>query len=616
MRQFNDEVTSRRKRLGEFIQRKRAFAPKTARGDLPLPVRHLYVIKASERSPMNPRLSAIGLLSLMACAAQTSPSAIQRPATPVLAPSAAPAASSPTVNHGAYQVTVALVVDQLAAWVTTERLARLPLSGGFARLRKEGTWYQDVRFGYAITETAPGHASLYSGKAPHEHGIVANEIWTQGHAAGIVVDESTRLVTAEGERPEFGASLKAIKSEVVADRYKRQNPAARVYSLSIKDRGAVFGGGQHPDLALWFDSKLGQFVSSNAFTQRLPDWVLPAIGQAAIKPRLEQVWMPLDSNWVSEMSITNDDQPGETDYAQYGAKFPHQPSHSSQPFVAFRANPESDRMLLELGLLAIDNTPKERPVLLAISLSANDYIGHLFGPDSREAWDELLRLDTSLAWFFAELDRRRGPEHWAAVLSADHGIVPLPEVSRVQANQFHEAGAIGARPQEVTERLRPALLEKAATKAAEKALGKGEIAAFVDPYLYLSDKGKGLDPTRRAKLFAAITAELSKVTAIAKVFDTSAFAADCPGAADESLDALVCRSVQPSRGGDFFIALKPSYFFGEEQSGTNHGNAELSDRSVPLLVRAPGQAEAGNVVSSPQSFELFSRELEKLLNLH
>jgi len=116
-------------------------------------------------------------------------------------------------------------------------------------------------------------------------------------------------------------------------------------------------------------------------------------------------------------------------------------------------------------------------------------------------------------------------------------------------------------------------------------------------------------------LFAAITAELSKVTAIAKVFDTSAFAAECPGAADESLDALVCRSVQPSRGGDFFISLKPGYFFGEEPSGTNHGNAELSDRSVPLLVRAPGQVAAGNVVSLPQSFELFSRELETMLNL-
>jgi hypothetical protein len=526
---------------------------------------------------------------------------------------------NPTVNHGAYQVTVALVVDQLAAWVTTDRLARLPSSGGFARLRKEGTWYQDVRFSHAITETAPGHASLYTGKTPHEHGIVANELWSHGHSVGIVADDTTHLVTAEGVRPEFGSSAQAVKSPVVADRLKLQNPAAKVYSFSIKDRGAIFGGGQHPDLALWYDTRLGQFVSSTAFTQRLFDWVLPEIGQEAIKPRLEQPWMPLDGKWISQMSITNDGQPGETDFAHYGTKFPHQPSHSSQPFVTFRANPETDRMLLQLGLLAIDNSPKGCPILLAISLSANDYIGHLFGPDSWEAWDELLRLDTALGWFFTELDRRRGPDHWSVALSADHGIVPLPEVARAEANRFHEASSLGTRPRELTERLQPGILEKAARKAANRALGKGEwIAAMVDPYVYLSDQAKGLDPARRDELRSEIIAELLKVPAVAKVFDTSVLAANCPGGEDESLDALVCRSVQATRGGDFFISLKPGYFFDEgfvPGFGTNHGNAELSDRSVPLLVRAPGQIEAGNTVPSAQSFELFSRELARLLNL-
>ncbi len=568
---------------------------------------------------MDRHIAAAGSLWLAACAAQPHASTVQPSAAPSATTPAVPSAGNFKSTHGIGPVTVALVVDQFAGWVAQDRLAQLPISGGFARLRQQGTWYQDVRFAHAITETAPGHASLYSGKVPREHGIVANELWANGHSSAIVADDTTHIVTAEGERSAIGSSALAIKSEVVADRFKAQNFGAKVYSFSIKDRGAIFGGGRHPDLALWYDVKLGQFESSTAFVHRLPDWVLPAIEQEVTRPRIGQPWTLMDATWVSEHSITSDDQAGEGDFALYGTKFPHQPSHSSQPFAVFRANPESDRMLLELGLLAIDNSPKECPILIAISLSANDYIGHLFGPDSWEAWDELLRLDASLGWFFAEIDRRKGPDHWSAILSADHGIVPLPEVSRTVAKAFHDAGSLGARPRELTERVLPSALEKAARDAANKALGKGEwIAALVDPYLYLTDRAKGLAGDKLVTLRRAVSAAAAKIPGVERLFDTTVLPSNCPNAEDDSLDALVCRSVKPGRGGDYFIALKPGYFFDTGYTpgfGTSHGNAELADRSVPLLVRAPGQTQAGKIIETPQSFELFSRKLENLLGL-
>ena len=568
---------------------------------------------------MQPRSTTASLLLATACAVQPAPS---QPPSPLLSASASMVtvpSDSGAKSHVVAPLTVALVVDQLASWVARDRLEQLPATGGFARLRKEGTWYQDVRFAHAITDTAPGHASLYTGKVPREHGIVANELWIGGHIVAIVADDTTRAVTAEGERPEFSSSARAIGSEVVADRFKSQYPLSKVYALSLKDRGALFAGGRHADLSLWYDAKLGQFLSSTAFTHKLPDWVVPSIGQEAIKSRLAQIWMPLQPIAGYPGPYTTDDQPGEGNYALYGAKFPHQPSHSSQPFAMFRANPESDKMLLELALLAIENSPSDSPTLLAISLSANDYIGHLFGPDSWEAKDELLRLDTSLGWFFGELDRRRGPEHWNAVLSADHGIMPLPEVSRVEAKRFHEAGTQGSRPRELTERILPAIIEKAAHTAAKKAAGKGNwIAAFVDPYLYLSDDARRLSQDKNVKLRAAVTEALARIPGVAQLFDTTLSPANCPGLDDDSLDALVCRSIQPGRGGDYYVALKPGYFFDTGYApgfGTSHGNAELSDRSVPLLARAPGKVEPGKTESQPQSFELFARELETLLNL-
>ncbi len=204
------------------------------------------------------------------------------PAAPLSMPASTRASVAATPRSVA-PVTVAIVIDQFAAWVARDRLPRLPSEGGFARLRSEGTWYQDVRYAHAITDTAPGHASLYTGKVPRDHGIVTNELLVRDHTVPIVSDETTHAVSVDGVRPEFGSSLRAYNGEFVADRFKAKVPNARVYSFSLKDRGALPGGGRHADVSVWFDAKLGQFISSTAITPKLPDWVLQALGPAALK---------------------------------------------------------------------------------------------------------------------------------------------------------------------------------------------------------------------------------------------------------------------------------------------------------------------------------------------
>jgi hypothetical protein len=510
-----------------------------------------------------------------------------------------------------------LVVDQFAAWVARERLPLLPASGGFARLRAEGTWFTDVRFAHANTETAVGHASLHTGVTPREHGVVANDLWLEHKKLGILVDSSTRLVTANGFGAD-GSSAKAVRSDVVADRFKRQNSAAKVFSFSLKDRGAIFGGGRHPDLSLWYDSKLGQFVSSTAFVDVLPPWVNAVAGPVVLKREMAKPWNPLDPSWVASHALTRDEQPGESDYQGYGTVFPHQVRDSHQPFGAFRGSPETDRLLLNLALQALNRSPREEPVLLAVSLSANDYIGHWFGPDSFEAWDELYRLDAALGEFFRELDRVQGPQNWSVVLSADHGILPLPEVNRQRAISRATSGA-PQRPGDIGGRVLAGDLELTVRAAADQALGKGTwIESVTDPYVYLTQNARALSGARRPQLRAAVIAALTNVGGIARVFDVETIANPCPPVEDESLAALVCRSVYPGVGGDFYVALAPGYFFDTEYVtgfGTSHGNASVYDRSVPLLVRAPGKVEPRVVIHEQQSFTLYSKLLYQLLGL-
>lgn len=517
-------------------------------------------------------------------------------------------------------VVVALVVDQLAAWIAAERVPKLPRSGGFARLRREGTWVRALTYEHAVTDTAPGHATLFTGAPPRDTGIVANER-TDGARPGVRVaflrDDSVRLVAADGRLEAPGTSLAALRVPTVADGLRAAAPEAVILGLSIKDRGAVFAAGRQPTAAVWFEVALGQFVTSTAFAEALPAW---AHGSPLERARA-WTWTPKRRAFVAH-AATPDAQPGEGDLRGLGTTFPHRLAAASDLARAFRTSPLADEVLLERALAAIDAAPPGgAPLLVAVSLSANDYIGHTFGPDSWEAWDELDRLDGQLARFFTALDARFGRRGWAAMLSADHGVTTLPEAAEVARpwcapgqppDPFARAcGRVG--------RLFANALAGELEEAAVTALGPGPwVAGVADPYVYLTPAARALPAARRRALLDALTAALSKYPEVARVYDVQALPQTCPGPADASLDALVCRSVAPAAGGALYVLPAPGSFFDADVvvgKGTSHGTPYLYDRTVPLFVRAPGRVRAGRVVEEPVSVRAFARTLASLLGV-
>src|SRR6266496_41014 len=195
---------------------------------------------------------AVTVALLGGCRAQSAPT----PATP--------ATAAPPV----WLVTT--VVDQMAAWMADERWNALPSDGGFARLLREGTYVREVRFAHSNTETAPGHAALYTGAAPRTSGIVANDVLgPNGKKASALLDAGTRLVPAGAAGPidRHGSSLAALRVETLADALVAARPGAEVYSVSLKDRAALFGAGRRPKLVLWLDTEGGTLVTSTAFAQ-------------------------------------------------------------------------------------------------------------------------------------------------------------------------------------------------------------------------------------------------------------------------------------------------------------------------------------------------------------
>jgi hypothetical protein len=546
-----------------------------------------------------PRFVAIAaLLTATACASP--------PATPPASP------APPTPAH---PILVTLVVDQLAAWIASDRFDLLPSDGGFARLRREGTTVRAMRYEHAVTDTAPGHSALYTGVVPAVSGIFANEVLAEGgRSASVLEDPATRLVAEGGVIDRPGSSLARLKVETLADELRAEHPDATIIALSIKDRGALFAAGRHPTAAVWLDVKSNRFVTSTAFAKTLPPW---AAATLALRHAEASTWDLLDRSWVTSHSATPDDEAGEGDIPGYGTVFPHHLGAAQRPELAFRTSPFADDVLLAMGLAALDaEHAGEHETLLALSLSANDYISHTFGPDSWEAWDELLRLDRSLATFFTGLDSRFGTNGYAVLLTADHGSNAMPEVGR---HAFCDAPAPDAwkRACAPAHRVMPDDLARTLVAAARDALGPGDwVAGVSDPYVYLTPAARTLDAARRATLNDALKKTTLATPGVAAFYDTHALPVPCPPFADESVDALVCRSVLPGAA-DFYVVLRPGSFFDPSivvGKGTSHGSPYLYDRTVPLLARAPGRIAAGARVEEA-TFDTFAATAASMLGI-
>jgi hypothetical protein len=548
------------------------------------------------------------------------------------APAVVPAPATPTVPSRAL---VTIVVDQLAAWIAAERWPELPADGGFARLRREGLYVRELRYDYASTDTAPGHSALYTGEVPRESGIVANDIIVSddGAKVSILADEQSDLLIAGGRtKAKHGESLARLRGDTLADMLRARDPDAAIYGLSLKDRGALFGAGRTPTLALWFDPGEEAFVSSTAFVKALPEWVARVGGRDAVRAACATAWdKPLDRSWVEAHALTPDRQPGEGDLGKVGDRpglgiaFPHAVPDAK----TMRATPAGDRLLLQMSLAAIAHAaPAPHPTLLAISFSSNDYVGHTFGPDSWEAWDELRQLDQRLAELLSALDAAFGKNNYAVMLTGDHGIGAIPELegrARVAACKRTAVPGIDRGGTAADCKLGPRLATPAVLAALEAAwqrelapAHRGPfIAGIADALIFLNKEGRALVPDERARMARSGTEALHDRFNIDEVVDVRAAAAPCPPASDESRDALVCRSVRRNGPGDFDLVVAPRAFFEvyAPGAGANHGSPYLYDRAVPLLVRAPGRVAAGAVREQPVHFTTFVRTAASLLGV-
>ena len=73
------------------------------------------------------------------------------------------------------KLVVGIVVDQMCYDYLYRYNSKFG-EGGFKRLMNEGTNCRTTMYNYVPTYTGPGHASIYTGTTPDNHGIIENDL--------------------------------------------------------------------------------------------------------------------------------------------------------------------------------------------------------------------------------------------------------------------------------------------------------------------------------------------------------------------------------------------------------------------------------------------------------
>jgi predicted AlkP superfamily pyrophosphatase or phosphodiesterase len=477
------------------------------------------------------------------------------------------------------KLVVMLVVDQMRADYVDR--FQFQWTGGFKRLVDEGAWFRDAAYPYAATETCVGHSTISTGALPATHGMIANS-WFDRDSQKMVTctsDPKAKNSGYAGIPVKGGDSDWRMAVPAFADELKFQSGTpTRVVTFSLKARASITMGGRKADAATWFDGATGALTTSDSYPTVA--FIEEYAKEHPVKGDIGKTWALTlsENNYLYEEKATNAGPP-----AGWTATFPHPlrakdgtgnadpefyEQWSSSPFADTYLTNIAETAVSKLGLGSGAGTD-----YLGISYSSVDYVGHAFGPRSREIQDILIRLDQDLGELFSYLDSSVGRGNYVIALSADHGVAPIPEDLKKFGD---DAGWLNMA--EVRERVESAIEKLNYPKPA--------IAGITDSTLYFSDEVYDRLKKDSATMKAVFEA-IESVPGVAGYYTREEV--EGRTATNNPIRAAYTNSYFPGRSGDLVVVPKPywpvTYFTPgrQREGGTTHGTPYYYDQRVPLF---------------------------------
>jgi arylsulfatase A-like enzyme len=494
-----------------------------------------------------------------------------------------------------------IAVDQFR-YDYLERFGDLFGPNGFKRLLRDGASWTQSNYDHMPTYTAPGHATMMTGAYPAETGIIGNE-WPDRSTGKNVTSVSDTTVTLLGGIPnETASSPRRLMCSTVGDELRlATNDRAKVIGISVKDRSAILPAGRHANAAYWFSTNSGTMVSSTYYFKELPNWVATFNNTHPADKFFAKKWERLlpESEYLKRAGA--DAPPWENIGNVSGDTntFPHTVTGGATSpgrdfYNALDYTPFSNDLLVSFSEQAIVSEQlgqDDDTDVLSVSFSADDYVGHRYGPYSQEVMDVTLRVDQQIGALLDFVNAKVGLPNSIVIVTADHGVAPIPEHAAALG-----LGGARLRGQDVMGAIRSAISAKynPQNKTPDPTADyiykydyNGSLReAFTNANIYfnydaLKRDGVNLDEISEVAGRAALT-----VPGIARFFTRSQLQRGSTSITDP-IERRALHGFYPSRSGDLVLIPEPYKYLAETITAT-HGSPYSYDTNVPTIIMGAG----------------------------
>ena len=474
------------------------------------------------------------------------------------------------------KLVIGIVVDQMRYDYLTRFYNKFG-QGGFKRLLSQGFNCENTHFNYIPTYTAVGHASIYTGTTPSMHGIIGNDWYDRNLKEMIYCVDDDNYHTV-GAKKGGKKSPKRLQVTTITDELKLSvKGKGKTIGISLKDRSAILPAGHNANAAYWFRGKKdAKFITSSFYMNKLPKWVTEFNNSSRAKDFLK-VWKPLYSLDSYTESIADNNDFERCFKGEKSPTFPHdfpKLMEENGNYDLLKVSPFGNSLLERFAEAAIKGEGLGKDDItdfLAISFSSTDYIGHQYGPESKEIEDTYLRLDKDIERFLLFLDKEVGIGNYSLFLTADHAVASNPsylQEQNINAGYFETKKFI-----------------KYLNSVTKKYFNSDELIENVsNSQIFLNiDKIEELDldyekVTKTIKDKAILFDGVYK-TVTAETLQTTPFSSGVLGA--------VRNGYNQKYSGDIIIITMPAMLY-TKMKGTTHGSAYTYDTHVPLLFFGKG----------------------------
>lgn len=475
------------------------------------------------------------------------------------------------------KLVVGIVVDQMRFDYLTRFEAQFG-DRGFKRLMSDGFECRNNHFNYVPTYTGPGHASIYTGTTPANHGIISNNWYNKFEKQQVYCAGDTAVASVGIDGPAGQMSPHRMLTTTVTDQNRLHTQMrGKTIGISLKDRGAILPAGHTANAAYWFEGgDEGKWITSSWYMNELPKWVQDFNASAKAKSYLKE-WNTLKpiETYIESGDDLNTYEGGFRGKEE--AVFPYDLAElavQNGGYSLLKSTPYGNNLTTDFALEAIDAESLGQDAdtdFLAVSYSATDYVGHNFGVNSKEVEDMYVRLDLDLERLLDALDKKVGKGNYTVFLTADHGAVNVP--AYLSANKI-PSGYFDNRAFET------ALNEFVVSEYGQEGLIE-DISNYQVFFNYENLAAAEINAEELQQKIAHFALQydlMDKVYTRAELNQANY---------TSGVAALIQKGFNQKRSGDVFLVLDPGVI-SYSRTGSTHGSAFSYDTHAPLLFYGAG----------------------------